>query len=106
MRLGLEGRPRLSQNEKILPNSLILHLADVERGNERHVYQIMTFLADFGGFNDGILLLPALLMSIYNSKMFYQVIATLLPVKHRHQSRTSTNSNQTEQRFAKKESLG
>ena len=67
----------------------------------------MTFLADFGGFNDGIVLLPAILMGIYNSKMFYQVVTTLFPVKHRHQSRSSTtNLNQTEQRFAKKEALG
>ena len=82
--LGLEGRPQLSQDESIWPNSLKLQLADIKRYNERQVYQIMSLFGDFGGFNDGILFLPAIVMSIYNSKMFSKAVSTLFPVKHRH----------------------
>ena len=83
-RLGMEGRPLLSSSDQVWPNSLKLQLADVQRGNDRQVYSVMAFLSDFGGFNEGIMFLPAILMTLYNSKMFHSSIATLFPVKHRH----------------------
>ena len=64
----------------------------------------MVLLSDFGGFNDGVLFLPAILMSLYNSKMFYSATASLLPVKHRHKYRNDKTS--TEKRFASADSLG
>ena len=81
-RLEMEGKPFISQEENSKPNSLKLLLSDVERGNERQVYQVMAMLSDFGGFNDGVLFFPAILMTLYNSKMFYSVVAAMLPVKH------------------------
>ena len=106
VKLGIEGRPIfVPKDDKIKPNSIKLQLADIERKSERQVYQIMALLGDFGGFNDGVLLLPALLMSLYNSKMFYQAVASFFPVKNRHRGR-GTSASQTEERFASKENLG
>ena len=41
----------------------------------------MALLGDFGGFNDGIILLPAILMSIYSSKIYTRELFSHLPVK-------------------------
>ena len=41
----------------------------------------MEVLGDFGGFNDGIMLIPAILMGIYSNKMFLQNLFSLLPIK-------------------------
>ena len=41
----------------------------------------MQALGDFGGFNDGIVFIPALLMSIYSNKMYLMDLFSLLPVK-------------------------
>ena len=64
----------------------------------------MTFLSDFGGFNDGIMILPAIVMSLYNSKMFYTLATTFFPLKHRH--KPNKNKTTTEQRFGEEDSLG
>ena len=47
-------------------------LSDVSKTYEREVYSFMEALGDFGGFNDGIVLFPAIFMSIYAEKMFHQ----------------------------------
>ena len=41
----------------------------------------MEALGDFGGFNDGVLIFPAILMQIYSSRMYLQSLFSLLPVK-------------------------
>ena len=41
----------------------------------------MAVLGDFGGFNDGIVLIPAILMSLYAQKMYMRELNSLLPVK-------------------------
>ena len=41
-------------------------LSDIEKNYEREVYSFMAALGDFGGFNDGVILIPAILMSIYS----------------------------------------
>ena len=41
----------------------------------------MAALGDFGGFNDGVILIPAILMSIYSQKMFSQELFGEIPVK-------------------------
>ena len=46
----------------------------------------MEVLGDFGGFNDGIMLFPAILMSIYSNKMFLQSLFSVLPVKKKKTS--------------------
>ena len=66
MTLGIEGKPTVNRFSEF-PDSLKLQLADVMRGNERQVYSFMTLLSDFGGFNDGIVIFPAILMTFYNS---------------------------------------
>ena len=58
-----------------------LYLSDLEKTYEREVYTFMEALGDFGGFNDGVLIIPAILMHIYSSKMYLQALFSLLPVK-------------------------
>ena len=41
----------------------------------------MEALSDFGGFNDGVLIIPAIFMQIYSSRMYLQSLFALLPVK-------------------------
>ena len=41
---------------------VVFSLSDVEKTYEREVYTFMELLADFGGFNDGIVLIPAIVM--------------------------------------------
>ena len=84
--LGMEGKASLSQDVD-RPNSLKLLLSDIERGSEREVYQLMILIGDLGGFLDGILFLPAIIMTAYNSKIFYTLSTTFFPVKHRHKAR-------------------
>ena len=64
----------------------------------------MTFLSDFGGFNDGIMILPAIFMTLYNSKMFYTLETTFFPLKHRHKPRKDKTA--TELRFSEVDYLG
>ena len=45
------------------------------------MYTFMEALSDFGGFNDGVAYIPAILMQIYSSKMFLQSLFSLLPIK-------------------------
>ena len=47
-------------------DKLILKLSDLLRTSERESYTFFEMLSDFGGFNDGISLLPAILMTFYN----------------------------------------
>ena len=57
-------------------------LSDVSKTYEREVYSFMEALGDFGGFNDGIVLFPAIFMSIYAEKMFHQNLFSQLPLKN------------------------
>ena len=59
----------------------IFVLSDIEKTFEREVYTFMAVLGDFGGFNDGIVFIPAILMSIYSNKMYLMSLFALLPVK-------------------------
>ena len=42
----------------------------------------MAALGDFGGFNDGVILIPAILMSIYSQKMYLQELFSQLRIKN------------------------
>ena len=41
----------------------------------------MEALGDFGGLNDGVVIILAILMQIYSSRMYLQSLFALLPVK-------------------------
>ena len=41
----------------------------------------MEALGDFGGFNDGVIIIPAIFMQIYSAKMYLQALFSLLPIK-------------------------
>ena len=41
----------------------------------------MEALGDFGGFNDGVVIIPVIFMQIYSSRMYLQSLFALLPVK-------------------------
>ena len=56
-------------------------LSDIEKTYEREVYSFMAALGDFGGFNDGVILIPAILMSIYTQKLFLQELFGQLRMK-------------------------
>ena len=70
----------------ILTSAVVFYLADKSKTYEREVYTFMEMLGDFGGFNDGIMLFPAILMSIYSNKMFLQSLFSKLPVKSKKTS--------------------
>ena len=45
------------------------------------MYTFMEALSDFGGFNDGIIFIPAIFMQIYSARMYMQALFSLLPIK-------------------------
>ena len=50
---------------------MTIDISDIEITYEREVYAVIVGLSDFGGFNDGLLLLPSVLMAFYAKRMFY-----------------------------------
>ena len=60
---------------------MLFSLNNFSATHEREVYTVMDALGDFGGFNDGIILFPAIIMHIYSQKMFLQDLFSLLPIK-------------------------
>ena len=60
---------------------MILSLSDISKSYEREVYTLMAALGDFGGFNDGVLILPALLMQFYAQNMYLRHLFGILPIK-------------------------
>ena len=63
----------------------------------------MTLMADFGGFNDAIVLIFTVLMSIYNTRMFKQAIYAEMPVKIKPQV---IQQNALQKKFAVDRPLG
>ena len=49
---------------------MLFQLSDVQHEFERKDYNLMSLLADFGGFNDGVFLLTSFFMAAYSSSMF------------------------------------
>ena len=69
--LSIEGTVRMFGSTDNGGKGLLkLQLADVLRTSERESYTFMALLGDFGGFNDGISLLPAFIMTFYNQRLF------------------------------------
>ena len=62
---------------------MTLQLADKEYMLERSAYSFMTLMSDFGGFNDGIAIFPAILMTIYNGKMYDAEKTSVFPIKRK-----------------------
>ena len=60
---------------------MLFSLNNLSATHEREVYTVMDALGDFGGFNDGIILFPAIIMQIYSKNMFLQYLFSLLPIK-------------------------
>ena len=50
--------------------SVDLQLSRVQRQYERKSYDFISLLADFGGFNDGLLLIASSFMYVYSKAMF------------------------------------
>ena len=74
-------------------NLAIFVMSDIEKTFEREVYTFMAVLGDFGGFNDGIVFIPAILMSIYSNKMYLMSLFALLPVKRVGSPKTRDEMN-------------
>ena len=51
----------------------------------------MNLLSDFGGFNDGVLLLPAILMGMYNGRMYYSALTSIFPIKNKARPKKKNN---------------
>ena len=49
---------------------LIVQLSDKEYILERQEFSLVVLLSEFGGFNDGVTIFPAILMTIYNARMY------------------------------------
>ena len=60
---------------------MIFSLSDISKTYEREVYSFMEVLGDFGGLNDGVVIILAILMQIYSSRMYLQSLFALLPIK-------------------------
>ena len=92
-----------------MSNSLKLQLADIERTSERRVYSLIQLMSDFGGFNDGLNILPAILMAVYNSRMYHAAWASFFPVKERQKKSANSlkhSSNPVIDKYASKQALG
>ena len=79
--------------------ALNIELSDIEITYEREVYAMIVGLSDFGGFNDGIILLPAILISIYSQKMYLKSLFTRLPIKRSSNSKENSNEKMKEMCF-------
>ena len=51
----------------------------------------MNLLSDFGGFNDGVTILPAILCNKYNAAMFYFAMAAIFPIKNKVRPKKKNN---------------
>ena len=56
-------------------------LSNKLHASERQVYTFFTLIGDLGGFNDGITIIPAFLLSFYSSRMFNASILQELPAR-------------------------
>ena len=72
-------------------SSIFLAMSDIKRGNVRQVYSFLSLLSDFGGFNDGVTLIPAVIMGIYNSKVFDTAKTSVFPVKRKSREKSKNN---------------
>ena len=66
------------------------------------MYTFMEALGDFGGFNDGIIFIPAILMQIYSQKMYLQHLFKLLPIKR---AKNPSDRKKIRERFSQDSSL-
>ena len=67
------------------------------------MYSLIVLIQDFGGFNDGVTLIPAIIMTFYNAKMFNAAKASVFPIKRKQQRPKSRNKLQ--EKFALDKSL-
>ena len=58
-----------------------INLSDKKWTHERQVYNLMTLIGDFGGFNSAITIIPALIMSYFSEMMFKWSVASNMPIK-------------------------
>ena len=68
-------------------------LSDIQHQYERKDYNLISLLADFGGFNDGLFLLTSFFMTIYSSTMFEGSFAEQFPVRRKTSKHDSSNSD-------------
>ena len=54
----------------MLYKPIVFYLSDLQKTYEREVYTFMEALSDFGGFNDGVIIIPAIFMHIYSYRMY------------------------------------
>ena len=78
-------------------------MADVKRSYEREKYTFIGLLSDFGGFNDGIVLVPAIVMGFYNSRMYHSAKTSVFPIKRKSRPR---KKSALQKKFSSDSALG
>ncbi len=73
---------------------MILELAPKRYEYERHDYTVVALLADFGGFNDGLLLLVSAITGLYSQSMFQGKFASMFPT----QKKPNKNKRQSQRK--------
>ena len=76
-----EQAKRIIRENKAFYQPILFSLSDTMNVYERDVYSFMEALGDFGGFADGIVMIPAIFMKMYSSRMYLQSLFSLLPIK-------------------------
>ena len=63
----------------------------------------MDFLSDFGGFNDGILIIPTVFFAFYSERVYQNDVYTQMPVKKKRKQRVN---NQLQNKLAAENPYG
>ena len=64
------GFKNVKPEDNLKVTELFIELSDNRYVYERHAYTFLELLSDFGGFNDGVLMISNSVVLFYQSKMF------------------------------------
>lgn len=78
-----DPQPFLSPYYVIPKYEMTLALSTARYEYERHDYTFVALLSDFGGFNDGLLLLAYGLTGAYSKSMFMGRFSSMFPVRQK-----------------------
>ena len=92
---------QIIDSEYLYHSELVLVLSEKFYEHERQVYSFFQLIADLGGYNSAIMMLPSLLMSHYNQIMYHHSIAQETAVssqkKPKRNSKRAVASSASEQ---------
>lgn len=97
-----DSKPWLSEHYLLPDYQLEMVLSPVRYEYERHDYTFVAVLSDFGGFNDGLLLIAYGLTAAYNKSMFQGKFSSMFPVRQNQKSRHQSKRRQAASRLLPK----